>query len=132
MDNDDDLNVSGLNAICNCDPERMPFLTRAVRRISRASARCARGGQSPDSHQSAAESGRGGNIPISGRKPPALVLHSRRARCFAVGAARDWNWLCDPAGKPYAHLLGRTGRRIFFFAAGSLLIVCGVLIEFHS
>ena len=50
---------------------------------------------------------------------------------FAAGAARNWNWLCDPAGKPYAHLLGRTGRRIFFFAAGCLLIACGVMIEFH-
>ncbi|WP_346690460.1 Imm17 family immunity protein [uncultured Cloacibacillus sp.] len=51
---------------------------------------------------------------------------------FVMGAVRNWCWLCDPVGKPYAHLLGRTGRRIFFFAAGSLLIVCGVMIEFHS
>ena len=49
-----------------------------------------------------------------------------------IGAIMNWNWLCDPAGKPYAHLLGRTGRRIFFFAAGSLLVVCGAMIEFHS
>ena len=51
---------------------------------------------------------------------------------FVMGAVRNWCWLCDPVGKPYAHLLGRTGRRIFFFAAGSLLVVCGAMIEFHS
>lgn len=51
---------------------------------------------------------------------------------FAVGAALNWNWLCDQAGKPRSHLLGRSERRIFFFAAGCLLVVCGVMIEFHS
>ncbi len=51
---------------------------------------------------------------------------------FVMGAVRNWSWLCAPTGKPYSHHLGRSGRRIFFFAAGSLLIVCGVMIEFHS
>lgn len=51
---------------------------------------------------------------------------------FAMGAARNWSWLCSPAGKPYSNHLGRSGRRIFFFAVGSLLIACGVMIEFHS
>ena len=27
---------------------------------------------------------------------------------FVMGAVRNWCWLCDPVGKPYAHLLGRT------------------------
>lgn len=26
---------------------------------------------------------------------------------LAVGAAKNWNWLCNPVGKPDAHLLSR-------------------------
>lgn len=61
-----------------------------------------------------------------------FIGENRGFVCIAAGAVRNWCWLCDPVGKPYAHLLGRTGRRIFFFAAGSLLVVCGVMIEFRS
>lgn len=51
---------------------------------------------------------------------------------FTVGAVRNWSWLCDPVGKPYQHTIGRKGRRAFYFAAGCILVICGVMIEFHS
>ena len=28
-----------------------------------------------------------------------------------IGAIRNWNWLCDPTGKPDSHRYGRGSRR---------------------
>lgn len=40
-----------------------------------------------------------------------------------VGAVRNWNWLCDPAGAPYAYLLGRGARRVIFLLLGVVLVI---------
>ena len=40
-----------------------------------------------------------------------------------IGAIRNWNWLCDPTGKPDSHRYGRGSRRVIFFLLGVLLIV---------
>lgn len=29
-----------------------------------------------------------------------------------IGAIRNWNWLCDPTGKPDSHRYGRGSRRV--------------------
>ena len=45
-----------------------------------------------------------------------------------IGAVRDWDWLCDPAGTRQAQsMFGRSGRRLIFGLCGGLLIVLGVL-----
>ncbi len=50
---------------------------------------------------------------------PGLVL--------VLGAARDWNWLCDPAGARSAHsTLGRRGRRGVLGLLGALLVALGL------
>lgn len=33
-----------------------------------------------------------------------------------VGAAMNWNWLCDPTSAPQTHRYGRSARRVNFFA----------------
>ena len=43
-----------------------------------------------------------------------------------IGAIRNWNWLCDPTGKPDSHRYGRGSRRVIFFLLGVLLIVVSV------
>ena len=43
-----------------------------------------------------------------------------------IGAIRNWNWLCDPTGKPYSHRYGRGSRRVIFFLLGVLLIVVSI------
>ena len=43
-----------------------------------------------------------------------------------VGAARNWNWLCDPVGKPNSQLFGRKARRLIFFLLGMVLMVIGI------
>ena len=43
-----------------------------------------------------------------------------------IGAIRNWNWLCDPTGKPDSHRYGRGSRRVFFFLLGVLLIVVSI------
>ena len=43
-----------------------------------------------------------------------------------LGAVRNWNWLCDPAGKPDAHRYGRGSRRAIFFLLGTVLIVVSI------
>lgn len=45
---------------------------------------------------------------------------------FLLGAIRNWNWMCDPTGKPYAHRYGRGTRRFIFGAGGCVLIVCSI------
>ena len=43
-----------------------------------------------------------------------------------IGAIRNWNWLCDPTGKPDSHRYGRGSRRVIFFLLGVALIVVGI------
>ena len=43
-----------------------------------------------------------------------------------IGAVRNWNWLCDPTGKPDSHRYGRGSRRVIFFLLGVLLIVVSI------
>lgn len=43
-----------------------------------------------------------------------------------VGAIMNWNWLCDPTGKPDSHRYGRGSRRVIFFLLGIVLIVVSV------
>lgn len=45
---------------------------------------------------------------------------------FLIGAIRNWNWLCDPTGKPDSHRYGRDSRRVIFFLLGIVLIVVSV------
>ncbi len=40
-----------------------------------------------------------------------------------IGAIMNWNWLCDPTGKPDSHRYGRGSRRVIFFLLGIVLIV---------
>ncbi len=42
-----------------------------------------------------------------------------------IGAILNWNWLCDPTGKP-SHRYGRGSRRGIFFLLGVVLIVVGI------
>ena len=43
-----------------------------------------------------------------------------------IGAIRNWNWLCDPTGKPDSHRYGRGSRRVIFFLLCVLLIVVSI------
>ena len=43
-----------------------------------------------------------------------------------IGAIRNWNWHCDPTGKPDSHRYGRGSRRVIFFLLGVLLIVVSI------
>ena len=43
-----------------------------------------------------------------------------------IGAIRNWNWVCDPTGKPDSHRDGRGSRRVIFFLLGVLLIVVSI------
>ena len=43
-----------------------------------------------------------------------------------IGAIRNWNWLCDPTGKPDSHRYGRGSRRVIFFLLGVLLTVVSI------
>ena len=43
-----------------------------------------------------------------------------------IGAIMNWNWLCDPTGKPDSHRYGRGSRRVIFFLLGVLLIVVSI------
>ena len=44
-----------------------------------------------------------------------------------VGSIRNWNWMCDPTGKPYSHRYGRGSRRVIFFLLGLVLIVVSIM-----
>lgn len=44
-----------------------------------------------------------------------------------IGAIMNWNWLCDPTGKPDSHRYGRGSRRVFFFLLGIVLIVVSIM-----
>lgn len=41
-----------------------------------------------------------------------------------AGSVKNWDWLCDPTGKPDAHLLSRGMYCLIFGALGLILIVC--------
>ena len=41
-----------------------------------------------------------------------------------IGAIMNWNWLCDPTGKPDSHRYGRGSRRVIFFL---VLIVTSIM-----
>ena len=43
-----------------------------------------------------------------------------------MGAALNWNWLCDPTCAPQSHRYGRSARRVIFFLLGVALVVVGV------
>ena len=43
-----------------------------------------------------------------------------------IGAIRNWNWLCDPTGKPDSHRYGRGSRRVIFFLLGLVLVVVSI------
>lgn len=49
---------------------------------------------------------------------------------LVVGAAKNWNWLCNPVGKPDAQLLSRGMYRLIFGALGLILIFCGAMMVF--
>ena len=40
-----------------------------------------------------------------------------------VGSVRNWNWLCDPTGAPYAYLFGRGARRVIFLLLDLVMII---------
>ena len=43
---------------------------------------------------------------------------------LVVGSIRNWDWLCDPTGKPHAPLMTRGLLRFIFFCLGIILIIC--------
>ena len=43
-----------------------------------------------------------------------------------VDSIRNWNWMCDPTGKPDSHRYGRGSRRVIFFLLGLVLIVASI------
>ena len=43
-----------------------------------------------------------------------------------IGAILNWNWLCDPIGKPDSHRYGRGSRRMIFFLLGIVLLVVSI------
>lgn len=43
-----------------------------------------------------------------------------------IGAIMNWNWLCDPTGKPDSHRYGRGSRRVIFFLLGIVLIIVSI------
>lgn len=49
---------------------------------------------------------------------------------LAVGAVKNWNWLCNPVAKPDAQLLSRGMYRLIFGALGLILIFCGAMMIF--
>lgn len=50
---------------------------------------------------------------------------------LVIGAVKNWNWLCNPVGKPDAHLLSRSMYRLIFGVLGLILIFCGVMTVFR-
>ena len=43
-----------------------------------------------------------------------------------AGSILNWNWMCDPTGKPDSHRYGRGSRRVIFFLLGILLIAVSI------
>ena len=46
---------------------------------------------------------------------------------LVLGAILNWNWLCNPTGKPDSHRYGRGPRRVIFFLLGIVLIVVSIM-----
>ena len=44
-----------------------------------------------------------------------------------IGAIMNWNWLCDPTGKPDSHRYGRGSKRVILFLLGIVLIVVSIM-----
>ena len=44
-----------------------------------------------------------------------------------LGAIMNWNWLCDPTGKPDSQRYGRGTRRGIFFVLGIVLILTSIM-----
>ena len=44
-----------------------------------------------------------------------------------IGAIMNWNWLCDPNGKPDSQRYGRGSRRVIFFLLGIVLIATSIM-----
>ena len=49
---------------------------------------------------------------------------------LVVGAVKNWNWLCNPVGKPDAQFLSRGMYRLIFGALGLILIFFGAMMIF--
>ena len=45
---------------------------------------------------------------------------------FLIGAIRNWNWMCDPTGKPDSHRYGHGSRRVIFFLLGIVLFAVSI------
>lgn len=43
-----------------------------------------------------------------------------------IEAIMNWNWLCNPTGKPDSHRYGRSSRRVIFFLLGIVLLVVSI------
>lgn len=43
-----------------------------------------------------------------------------------IGAIMNWNWMCDPTGKPDSQRYGRGSRRVIFFLLGIVLLVVSI------
>ena len=63
----------------------------------------------------------------------AFLQEHRNFVTLAIGvvilieAILNWNWLCDPTGKPNSHRYGRGSRRVIFFLLGIVLIVTSIM-----
>lgn len=44
-----------------------------------------------------------------------------------AGSILNWNWICDPTGKPDSHRYSRGSRRVIFFLLGIVLIVTSIM-----
>ena len=43
-----------------------------------------------------------------------------------LGSIFNWNWLCNPVGKPNSPRYGRGSRRVIFFLLGTVLIIVSI------
>ncbi len=43
-----------------------------------------------------------------------------------IGAILNWNWLCNPVGKPDSHRYGQNFRRMIFSLLGVLLMIVSI------
>ena len=57
----------------------------------------------------------------------AVLLIGAMGVLVMIGTVRNWNWLCDPTGKPDSHRYGRGSRRGIFFLLGIVLIVTSIM-----
>ena len=43
-----------------------------------------------------------------------------------LGSIFNWNWLCNPVGKPNSQRYERSSRRVIFFLLGTVLIIVSI------